>query len=163
MITMLEKPNKDKIDTRLIKINKVTNKAEIMELISIYDIREYDSSGLYYEINFNKNRAGFVKLINYNKDRFIKGYELKEYIVDGLGDKNTIEISLLYINEEYRCMGIGEYIVNWIKDLYYKRRIVLYTLIEAEEFWISQHFKIYSFPLIENPEISYSEYVYYFE
>lgn len=162
MITIIEKTNKGKIDTTLIKISKVNNEIKKRELIASCDICECDNSGSYYRITFNEYTAGFVKLVNYNKEKFIEGYELEEYIVDDLGDKGTIEISLLYITEQYRYMGIGEYVVKWIKDSYQKGRIVLYTLIEAEDFWIKQKFKVFKFPLIENPEISYSEYVYYF-
>jgi len=162
MIELLEKPNKNRIDNLLIKISKVTNKTEKRKLISSCDICEYNNSGLYYRITYNEITVGFVKLVNYNKEKFIEGYELEEYIVDDLANENTIEISLLHIKEQYRCMGIGEYVVNWIKNSYCKQRLVLYTLIEAEEFWVKQNFRVYQFPLKENPEISYSEYVYYF-
>ena len=163
MIAIIEKTKKDKIKTELIRIKKVNNEIEKRELLASCDICECDNPGLYYRITYNKNTVGFVKLVNYNRERFIEGYELEEYIVDDLGDEDTVELSLLHIKEQYRCMGIGEHVVNWIKGSYYKQRIVLYTLIEAEEFWIKQNFKVFQFPLIQNPEISYSEYVYYFE
>lgn len=163
MFVMTENIKKEKINSELIQIKQVNSEQEKKELLAFCDTKECKTGGTFYCITINDETAGFIKIAQYDPKEFNKVYELGEYITTGLGTHTTVEIELLYIKEQFRFMGIGSQAVNWVKSFFENRRIVLFTLIESEDFWINQSFKEYRFPLKENPKVLYAKYVYYYE
>ncbi|MFP3727752.1 GNAT family N-acetyltransferase [Priestia filamentosa] len=145
-----------------IKVEKMLHEPKQEEFIlqNHYEFVEGDSKN--FLIKLNNEVIGFLQFAPYDQLEFINGYGLEEYIVNGLGDQNAIELKKIFIHSEYQCKGIGTMLTNWIKKNVHGRRIVLYALAEAEDFWIKQGFSLHEFPLKEDPTDIYTDYVYYY-
>jgi len=144
----------------MVQITLLKNKVAHQYLKNAYNEEFLNKIEHNYVIENDKDIIGFVQLCSFNENKFIKGYDLERYITNDLGDKYTVVVEKLFVDEKYRNRGIGSFAADWIKTKYKNKRILLCSLQDAEIFWMKQGFRQLEFPLIDDPDDVYDTDIY---
>lgn len=144
----------------MLQIKSLKNKAAHQHLKDDSKREFLDKVKYNYLIKNGEDVIGFLQLNPFNEGEFIDGYDLARYITNDLGDKHTVVVEKLFVEEEYRNRGIGSLMIDWIKNKHENKRILLCSLQDAELFWMKQGFKQLEFPLVEDPDDVYDTDIY---
>ena len=121
-----------------------------------------------HNVLVNGELAGFIQIVPFNYESFIEGYfknEEEEYKPIILNEEDYILLENFYLLPSFQRKGIGKRVIEDLKS-HSSKEILLYSLAEAEEFWLNMGFQdncdyVYTYPnnlpFVHNPH--YSEYM----
>ncbi|WP_283747791.1 GNAT family N-acetyltransferase [Bacillus thuringiensis] len=95
-------------------------------------------------IYLNGKFIGFLQLKQYNSMLFQKNYGEDDmpfdlsFIPD---EDNSVVIENLFLATKHQGKGIGNIIVQFLKNVFANKTLLLYSLSEAESFWMRMGFK----------------------
>ncbi|MDX5853715.1 GNAT family N-acetyltransferase [Bacillus cereus group sp. BfR-BA-01363] len=95
-------------------------------------------------IYLNNKFIGFLQLKPFSSKSFQKDYgemdcpfNLSSFLD---GEKNTIVIENLFLANKHQGKGIGNVIVQFLQGVFANKTLLLYSLLEAESFWMRMGF-----------------------
>ncbi|WP_341285184.1 GNAT family N-acetyltransferase [Priestia megaterium] len=138
-------------------VKDIAEQSRLKEMYQYEFLSDIESN---YVIKVAEQLVGFIQINRYVEEKFINDYDMERYIINDLGDENTIVIEKLFIEEKYRGNGYGTLFVDWVKTNYTGGRILLCSLYEVEDFWRYQGFVPVEYPHKEYPEDIYETDVY---
>ncbi|MFJ8528690.1 GNAT family N-acetyltransferase [Bacillus sp. NPDC094106] len=88
---------------------------------------------------------GFLQLNPFSAKKFQKDYGDKDYPFElshiKEGEEHTVVIENLFISSKHQGKYIGQSIVRFLQDVLEDKTLLLYSLAEAEEFWMNMGFQ----------------------
>lgn len=144
----------------MIKVDLIKDKTELANFKKTFQYEFLSNIEKNYAIKVADELIGFIQINRFVEEKFVEDYDMERYIINDLGDENTIVIEKLFIEEKYRANGYGTLSVDWVKTNYTAGRILLCSLYEVEDFWRYQGFVPVEYPYKEYPEDIYETDVY---
>ncbi|MGF9891142.1 GNAT family N-acetyltransferase [Priestia megaterium] len=141
-------------------VKDIAKQSRLKEMYQYEFLSDIESN---YVIKVAEELVGFIQINRYIEKKFIEDYDMERYIINDLGDENTIVVEKLFIVEEYRGKGYGSLSADWIKTNYRANKILLCSLYEVEEFWRFQGFSPVEYPHRDYPDDVYETDVYQYK
>ncbi|QJX80372.1 GNAT family N-acetyltransferase [Priestia megaterium] len=147
----------------MIDIDLIRNEAERVSFKKTFQYEFLNNIERNYAIKVADELIGFIQINRFIEEKFIEDYDMERYIINDLGDENTIVVEKLFIVGKYRSKGYGSLSADWIKSNYSASKILLCSLYEVEDFWRSQGFSPVEYPHRDYPDDVYETDVYQYK
>ena len=95
-------------------------------------------------IYLNNKFIGFLQLKPFSSKSFQKDYGEEDMPFDLSffhDEENTVVIENLFLANKHQGKGIGNIIVQFLKNVFANKTLLLYSLSKAESFWMRMGFK----------------------
>lgn len=127
-----------------ITTNSAVKDADIAYLNSLFGDHIRNKEGIRL-LELNQKVIGFYQISDFKLDSFVEGYQLDDYDFSLIEPDEYVLLENLFLIDGYQNQHIGSSIVEAIKEEYrnQNKNLILYSVAEAELFWIKQGFEEY--------------------